>query len=365
MALSEVLSPAVARRLIACCGSAAGVFSATADAFRDSELRQANAIWEKLKSCDLRQYEDRLLEMRRLGIRFVRYDDTTYPKQLKEIASYPLLLFYKGDLSVVNRRPVLAVVGTRNMTGYGQRVLRSWIPLLVARGVVIVSGLAYGVDGLAHGLCVEAGGLTVAVQAQGVERGYPRRQQELYENILKNNGCVVSEFPFVNADWVEKFHFPRRNRLISGLSRGVLVVEAGEKSGALITARYGLDQNREVYAVPGSLFQNMSQGCLNLIRQGAKPVMCVEDILEDFGLVEQKSDDKMPLPLTDERIPTDQFETPLERSIYELCRQCPQTMDAIIERVREPAPFVSATITKMQLSGRLQEAPGRRFVVVD
>lgn len=304
---------------------------------------------------DASLHKKTLEKMKALGIQAVHFQDTNYPERLKHIASFPVLLFYRGNLDCLHAPRALGIVGTRQITNYGITVTQEMIPALVNEGLVIVSGLAFGVDACAHQECLKAHGKTVAVLAQGVDRAYPRMNQNLFDQIVAGGGCVVSEFPFLTTE-MNPFCFPRRNRIISGLSDGLLVIEAGEKSGSLITARYALEQNRNVYAIPGALNQKMSRGCLQIIRDGAKLVMSHADILDDFGLAHSQPSVKI------SQTTADLFETPLEKAIFDLCRETPQPLDLIIDSVGEPASYVSATLTKMQLMGKMKDVGGKRFV---
>jgi len=367
LALSEVetLGPHLQARLIDLFGSAQNIFATSETKLQETRLLKPNQISQLKQPIVISQYQTRISHLAQQDIQIVSFKDPDYPQRLLQIASFPILLYYRGDLNSLSKQNLLAIVGTRKMTAYGKKVVSELLPSLIQKGIVIVSGLAFGVDAHSHRACLHSGGTTVAVQAQGVDQGYPRGNQKLYEQIIQEGGCVISEFPFLENETVEKFHFPRRNRLISGLSDGVLIVEAGEKSGALITARFALDQNRDVFAVPGDIYQHLSRGCLKLIRQGAKVITSAEDILEDFGFSMGKEEPQSELPLMETRIPTDHFETNLEKEIFSFCRQSPQTIDRIVENVSEPASFVSATITKMQLMGKLKEMDGRKFVSID
>lgn len=292
--------------------------------------------------------------LRARGISVLNYEDDLYSEKLKHISSPPHVLFYRGDIRLLQAKTILCIVGSRDMTEYGRRVLEFLIPPLVEKGVVIVSGMAFGVDVMAHKLTLKAKGRTVAVQAQGVDCGYPRSHQPVYEDILASGGLVISEFPFqADGRRIGPELFPRRNRILSGVSDAVLVVEAKQKSGTLITAQYALEQNRDVYAVPAGIFSPQSVGCLNLIVDGAKPVLTADDILSDFGL-----------ELVKKSKPKDLFETALEQQIFTLCLEKPLTLDDIAGSVSDAVPFVSATITKMALMGHLKEVEGRKFAAV-
>lgn len=358
IALNDIdgIGPVRQLRLIEHFASAQKVFEASHADLLSTGILTRELVQEIKGNENFIVFEKRYQSILRQGIKIVTYRDPDYPPKLLQISNFPILFYYRGSLEALHQSRTLSVVGSRKMTRYGVQVIEELIPLLVREGLVIVSGLARGIDAEAHQVCLKAGGKTVAVLAQGVDHAYPPENQFLFNQIIKEGGCVLSEFPFLTEGF-DKVFFPRRNRLVSGLSNGVLVVEAGEKSGALITARYALEQNRNVYAIPGSLNQQMSQGCLQLIRDGAKLVIRAADILEDYGICRNE---KPSVPRAD--LMPEVFETPLEKKIFELCAQKAQLMDEIIDCVGEPASYVSATITKLQLAGRLKESEGKRFV---
>lgn len=223
------------------------------------------------KNFDFKQH---LTELSRKEIKYFCLLDKEYPEILKQIPDPPVVLFVKGDLGDLGK--VIGVVGTRKMTSYGHQACVKLSKDLVLKGVTIVSGLARGIDTVAHRTALENGGRTIAVLGTGVDIIYPPENRELYYKII-NNGAVVSEVP--PGNFVEKGAFRLRNRIISGLSKAVVVVEGAKESGSLITARYALEQGREVFAVPGPINSKTSEGTSYLISQGATIVTDVEDLL--------------------------------------------------------------------------------------
>ena len=213
-------------------------------------------------------------------IRILLYTDKEYPEQLKNIYDPPAALFVKGQ--EVDFTSCLAIVGARKASDYGKTVAYKLSKELASRGITIVSGLARGIDTCAHQGSLDAEGVTAAVMGSGFRYIYPPQNKRLFENIC-SSGCVITEYlpdipPYAG-------NFPKRNRIISGVSKGVIIVEAGEKSGSLITARLALEQGRDVFAVPGNILSPTSQGTNSLIKDGAKPVTCIGDILEEYGVI--------------------------------------------------------------------------------
>lgn len=205
--------------------------------------------------------------------------DKKYPENLKKIDNPPFVLFFKGQIKPLDRR-ALAVVGSRRMSSYGFQITQKLVGELVKKKMTIVSGLARGIDTVAHQTALKMGGRTLAVLAGGLDKIYPPENQRLAQEISKGQGALISEYP--PGFPLNKGHFPARNRLIAGLSLGVLVIEGTDKSGSLITARHAADQGKEVFAVPGPISSSLSQAPLLLIKQGAKVVQNVEDILEEL-----------------------------------------------------------------------------------
>jgi DNA processing protein len=306
----------------------------------------------------LERAQAHLNKIKKLSIGILDFRERAYPQRLLNTASFPPLLFYRGDAGLLNTQHSVGIVGSRKMTEYGARVCADFVPSLTEKGVTIVSGMAFGVDAAAHQACLNDSGKTVAVLAQGVDRSYPSGNSQIFSEICRH-GCVVSEFAFPVKKGGETFLFPRRNRIVSALSDTVLVVEAGKNSGALITATYALEQNRTVFAVPGTIYQNMSEGCLDLMRQGAGVATSAQVLLDDLGLKEMNRSPPI------NRATTDFFETPLEKNIFLLCEKSPHAMDDLLDHIDESAAAVSATVTKMELMGRLKTIEGRKFVAVN
>lgn len=231
-------------------------------------------MWQK------RDLDKEMAELNKLLIKVIIIEDKRYPKILKETDSPPFILYIKGDEKLLNQ-PGLAVVGTRKPTEYGRKVVFKLVPE-IAKKLVIVSGLARGIDSLSHWQCLKNKGKTVAVLGHGLERIYPAENQRLAEEIIGNGGALVTEYPLKYP--MDKTNFPLRNRIIAGLTLGTLVIEGGEKSGTKITANLAADYGREVFCVPGPIGSVQSEGPAQLIQQGAKLVTKVEDILEEISL---------------------------------------------------------------------------------
>ena len=203
------------------------------------------------------------------GINITTIDDEDFPEKLKDIDDAPLILYYMGDLNLASS-PSLSVVGTRKPTSYGKVVTEKLTRDVASAGIVIVSGLAYGIDSISHRKCLEVGGKTIAVLGNGLDRIYPKENEFLAKTILEKGGAILSEYPIGTKP--DKMNFPARNRIISGMSHGILVVEAKEKSGTLITVDFALEQGRDVFVVPGNINSVHSVGTNRLIQQGAKLV---------------------------------------------------------------------------------------------
>jgi len=282
----------------------------------------------------------------------IHINDEQYPPQLREIASPPKALYVRGHIP--KNRPMIGIVGTRRCTPYGKRVTERIVKGLVRADCVIVSGMAIGIDSEAHKAALAAGGETVAVVGSGIDESvvYPTSNKSLAREIEKQ-GAVTSEFdPYAKS---ETFYFPQRNRVISGLSRGVVVIESKERGGSLITANFALDQNREVFAVPGGVFWETSAGPNNLIKQGAKAVTCAEDILEELNLA-----------LPDEKPGKIIAKNPTEQKIIDVFSANPGApihIDVIVGKTKLSASEVSSALTMMELEEKVKNLGGDYYTI--
>jgi DNA processing protein len=288
------------------------------------------------------------------GRRLLCWHHADYPAALREIARPPPVLFVQGDADWLNQ-PQIAMVGARNASPQGVENAQAFAAELARRGLTITSGLALGIDGAAHRGALSAGGGTVAVCGTGLDRVYPARHKALAHEIAAG-GALVSEFPPGVPAAAE--NFPRRNRIISGLSLGVLVVEAARESGSLITARLALEQGREVFAIPGSIHNPMARGCHALIRQGAKLVETVDDILEEIGPRLGTRRAKLQVA---EAAPAAAPRDADEAALLAAMGDDAVAIDVLAARVPRPLGQLQSALTRLELEGLVAVAPGGRF----
>jgi DNA processing protein len=283
----------------------------------------------------------------------ITFNDANYPAQLKEIADPPPVLFVRGNLNLLSL-PQIAIVGSRNPSALGEETAFNFAKILCTHGFVITSGLALGIDAASHRGALNAKGYTVAVAGTGLDRVYPARHKELATEIV-NTGVMISEFsPGTTA---KANHFPRRNRIISGLCQGLLVVEAAKQSGSLITARMALEQNREVFAIPGSIHNPLARGCNALIREGAKLVETTQDILEELNQYYQQDEEL--LPLTAQSILDLEQQTLLNRVMFS-----PTPIDHLVESTGESVEAISSMLLILELQGYLEATAGGCYMRV-
>ncbi len=223
--------------------------------------------------------ESELIYLKRNNIELISIMDSRYPKKLQEIYDKPICLYVKGNVEILNSFSI-AIIGCRNNTEYGEQMARKIVQDLVQKNVVTVSGLARGIDSIAHKATVEKSGKTIAVIGSGLDNLYPKENIKLARDIIENGGAIITEYPIGTKP--EKMNFPARNRIISGISNGIVVVEAKKKSGTMITVDFALEQGREVFCVPGNVNSKNSEGTNELIKEGASIVTKVQDILQEF-----------------------------------------------------------------------------------
>ena len=249
---------------------------------RNEEFKKYNL--NKLKEYSLDKEEELKIELLKEDIKYVTYSDEKYPIKLREINNPPYVLFYKGDIELLNFN-MAAIVGSRKNSMYGKEVTKVIVSELKKINFGVISGVAYGIDSIAHREILRLNGKTIGILGCGIDIIYPKINRDLYTNIIKD-GLLISEF--LPGTKPLSYNFPRRNRIISGLSEGVIVIEASNKSGSLITVNYALEQNKNVMAVPGSIFNEGSKGCNLLIRDGAFPFLEREDLYSFFNITKVK-----------------------------------------------------------------------------
>ena len=334
------LGPKRFRLLIDAFGCASKALSAPASAWRSLGLPAISA--EARRSHEVREGASAALAwLARPGQHLLMWDQLEYPVLLAQIDDAPPLLFVAGDPSILEK-PQLAMVGSRRASRPGMDTAAAFSRSLASAGFVITSGLALGIDGAAHQAALEVGGQTIGVLGTGLEKFYPQRHRRLAAAMIAQGSAVVSEFPLDAAP--QAGNFPRRNRIISGLSLGVLVVEAGMASGSLITARLAAEQGREVYAIPGSIHHPGAKGCHQLIRDGAVLVETIEHILEGLRGWQALS---RPVPM------------PVTHPLVALLHAAPHTSEALAIASGRPLSQVLATLTELELEGQVVCESGR------
>lgn len=362
------VGPRAATRLLERFGSAESIFAATRAELESLRLRP-EAV-ESIMARDL--FECAALEVERvrsMGADILLLDDGVYPALLREIFDPPVTLYVKGEWSVCLDQPCVGIVGSRRASTYGQNAAVMLARDLAGRGVTIISGLARGIDAAAHRGALEAGGRTVAVMGTGLDQVYPRDHRKLVDEILERGGALVSEFPLQTPPAPQ--NFPYRNRVISGLSLGVLIVEAGENSGSLITARLALEQGREVFAVPGNITSRNSFGTNYLIKgAGAKLVQQWQDIAMELPPdtaarllppETKKSGTGDELTKQLELVPGDLSAT--EQTVWKLLSaDSPLHIDALAEASKLSVPELTSALLSLEMRELVRQLPGKSFV---
>lgn len=307
-------------------------------------LEKAERVLKIRKMIDFHQLADRIS---RLKVQILFIDDSDYPSNLRAIADPPVFLFVRGKLPPLHKS--LGVVGTRKITDYGRLMTEKFVSDLVRNDFVVVSGLALGVDSCAHTITLKNNGLTIAVLGSGVDYIYPSTNINLSQRILNSGGAIISEYPLGTQP--SKHHFPMRNRIISGLSKGVLIVEGGAKSGALITAKYALEQGREVFAIPNNITKVGLSGTNKIIRRSeAKLVENIDHILEDFDM--EPANFKKPI-----------FFSSLESELIERIADGGKSIDELVTETHYNVAKLSEIFINLQLKGVVREI-NRKWVII-
>lgn len=292
---------------------------------------------------DVKKYLEKLTKQK---ISFVCLIDKIYPEQLKKIPNPPTVLFAKGNLKLLESN-CLAIVGTRHITSYGRQITEMFTKNLSDSGLTIVSGMAFGVDGIAHKSCLDSGSKTIAVLGNGVDLPYPRENEKLYEEILDKNGLIISEFPPGQPPSVGSF--PARNRIVAGMSLGVLVTEGASDSGSLITANFGLEFGRHVFAIPGPITSQLSAAPLKLIEKGAKLVVSPEDVLDSLQIENSQigKDRKRLEGLSKE-----------EQKVLQLIENESLSFDEIVRKLQLDSAKAGSLLSMMELNGIIKISGG-------
>jgi len=332
----------------------------------EQELKQTRLLTEKniLEILD-KQKRERVNKIYELvikhNIKMINIFDDNYPHKLKQIYDPPIALYYKGKFEINDF--AIAVVGSRRTTNYGAYCAKKLSYDLAMRGVQVVSGLARGIDSIAHEGCLAAGGKTIAVLGCGLDNIYPPENTRLFEDIIKSGGLGVSEYPPGMPPL--QHNFPARNRIISGLSSGVLVVEAAKRSGSLITACYALEQGREVFAIPGNMDCAYSRGTNQLIKDGAKMVLCLEDILEEFEYIDTTHNSEIQDDLLKRNSKTNfnifKGLSTEEIRLVKIISSGIHQIDEMIDRSNISAKDVNSILFMLEMKGIITQRPGKIF----
>lgn len=343
------VGPLLSKRLLASFGSPKDIFRADLNDLLSVEgmTRERAVNIREFSQWDVT--EKALKSIQDSDMTVIGYDNSRYPEPLRQMADAPVVLYMRGDYQPDDRF-ALAIVGSRRLSEYGEGVTLRIANELSRAGFTIISGMARGIDTLAHRSTLAAGGRTIAVFGSGPDICYPAENRGLMQKII-SSGCVLSEF--APGTEPRKEHFPRRNRLISGLSLGVLVIEATAKSGALITAQYALEQNKEVFAVPGRITSKNSEGTNRLIKQGARIVLDTEDIIEELapmlkGFITRRDDVKQAISKEESRL-------------CDMLTREPKHIDILARETGMPSHEILNTLLSLELKGIARQSQGKRF----
>jgi DNA processing protein len=344
------IGPARLTALLQVCGSIEGAWKASIQQLQAANLdkRSQESLLLARRQLDLAAEWQRVLTS---GAQVLTWDDADYPANLRETDAPPPVLYVRGELLPEDLMAV-ALVGTRRASAYGREVAHMAATEFAHNKITVVSGLALGIDTVAHRAALDGGGRTIAVLGSGVDQLYPMQNRELADAIMVN-GAVISEYPIGTRP--EANNFPPRNRIISGLSRGVIIIEASQRSGALITAEFAAEQGREVFAVPGSILHPGSSGCNQLIRQGATPFLSVTDVLDQLNFATLSTQS-----LVRQSTPVD----PLEAQLLALLTEETCHVDDLVRRTGLPSSQVSSLLTLLELKGLVRQAGGMNYMIL-
>ena len=357
------IGPVLIKRLYRHFGSLASAWEASPNELAEVEGIGSQTVEEILPQRSQCQPDRLLQQHEQKNEYFWTPAEAGYPRLLREIPDPPPVLYYRGDSRLVKdlgTLPAIAIVGTRDPSDYGRRWTRKISSALAQNSFVVVSGLADGIDTEAHHNCIESGGKTVAVLGTGVDVVYPWTNRRLYQEVLEN-GLALSEYPAGTQP--DRTHFPRRNRIVAGLCRAVLVLEAPKKSGALITAFLANDYGRDVYALPGSLDNLKSMGCLTLISKGAQMILGEAELLEMLGTMPQLDYPVMEatqLPLIDLSAELSQVLQSVNTIVHNNEVEAAD-FDAIVQQTAMPAGSVSGALLQLEMLGLVSQLPGMRY----
>ena len=363
LSLLPYIGPIVSRKLLEIVDKSSDIFSFSLSQLSKKvklQSRQLESLANWQKYVDLEK-EKKILEKSK--VHFIPYIDKHYSVSLKEIYDPPIALYAQGNISLLSKDyNNFAVVGSRRCTGYGQKVTRNLVSSLINSDWTIISGLALGIDSFAHTEALNCSGKTIAVLGSGLGNVYPPNNIALLKNIIENEGLVISEFSLLKKP--DKTTFPMRNRIIAGLSQGVLIVEAGTKSGSLITANMALEQGKQVFAVPGNIDRFSSQGCNQLIKQGASMVTCFEDIVQEYDNFSElfQSEENI-----EEKRQINLQLSELEESIIKFIalEEDVVSFDDIVVGLGIESSNLFVLLVKLETKKLLKVLPGRQYILSD
>lgn len=334
-----------------------------------SNIRKSE--YQKFKTTSLEMAENIVRETQKRGYEVIGYDDEKYPNRLRNIYASPAVLYVSGDLGDIDNSVLVAVVGSRVPSPYGHDAAVKISSEIAKSGITVVSGLADGIDTAAHIGTVKAGGKTIAVLGCGLDVYYPKVNAKL-QNYIAKNGAVISEYPLGTKP--NSCNFPIRNRIISGISLGVLVVEASVRSGSLITANCAVEQGKDVFSVPGSIFSDLSRGTFKLLYEGAIPVSCGNDIVNEYKrqynlniirnnseTIKKTDSDKAMSSVKDTSVKVPEWLVGTLKTVYEALTYEPALIDDIINRLSLPLSDVLCALTELEMSGLALSHPGNKF----